>query len=78
MDEKLSDVCKAHEKEVADMNAANTVLKAQLEKALFEKEIADMNAANAVLKAQLEKALADSKHMAQVWNTHYLLNGAVQ
>ena len=78
MDEKLSDVCKAQEMEIADMNAANTVLKAQLEKALFEKEIADMKAANAVLKAQLEKALADSKHMAQVWNTHSLLNGAVQ
>jgi len=78
MDEKLSDVCKAHEKEVADMTAANTVLKAQLEKALFEKEIADMNAANAVLKAQLEKALADSKHIAQVCNTQSLLNCAVQ
>jgi hypothetical protein len=53
-------------------SAANTVLKAQLEKALSEKEIADMKAANAVLKAQLEKALADSKHMAQVCNTHSL------
>jgi hypothetical protein len=77
MDEKLSDVCKAHEKEVADMTAANTVLKAQLEKELSEKEIADMKAANAVLKAQLEKALADSKHMAQVCNTHSPLNCAV-
>ena len=36
MDEKLSDVCKAHEKEVATMNAANAVLKAQLEKALAD------------------------------------------
>jgi hypothetical protein len=32
----LSEDCKAHEKELADMNAANAVLKAQLEKALAD------------------------------------------
>ena len=34
MEENLRDVCKAHEKECADMNAANTVLKAKLQNAL--------------------------------------------
>jgi hypothetical protein len=34
MEKKLSDVCKAHEKELADMNAVNTVLKAKLQNAL--------------------------------------------
>ena len=34
MEKKWSDVCKAHEKELADMNAANAVLKAKLQNAL--------------------------------------------
>ena len=34
LEERLSEVCKAHEKELADMNAENAVLKDQLEKAL--------------------------------------------
>ena len=77
MEEKLSEVSKAHEKELANMNAANTVLKAQLQKALTDvkdfwtkldqnwTELAGMNAANAVLKTQLESALADVKDLKQ-------------
>ena len=34
LEERLSEVCKAHEKELADMNAENAVLKDQLENAL--------------------------------------------
>ncbi len=34
MEEKFRDVCTAHEKELADMNAANAVLKAKLQNAL--------------------------------------------
>ena len=73
----MSEVSKAHEKELANMNAANAVLKAQLQKALTDvkdfwtkldqnwTELAGMNAANAVLKTQLESALADVKDLKQ-------------
>ncbi len=35
-EEKITEACQTHEKELADMKAANTVLKAQLEKALAD------------------------------------------
>jgi predicted nucleic acid-binding Zn-ribbon protein len=58
MKENLSEVGKAHEKELEDMNAANAVLKAQLEKALAEvkdlqQQIVDKQAEIAVLKEEV-------------------------
>jgi len=74
MEEKLRDVCKAHEKERADMNAANTVLKAHLEKTRAGSEKEKEKAEKQI--EELMKKLSDfEKDMAvgaQVCNTHSL------
>jgi chromosome segregation ATPase len=54
MKENLSEVGKAHEKELADMNAANAVLKAQLEKALAE--VKDLQQQTSAMGASLEES----------------------
>ena len=65
MEVKLSEVCKAHERELADMNAANAVLKAQLEKALanvndLHQQTVDRQAENSALRSHLEKEIEDT------------------
>ena len=61
----MSEVCKAHERELADMNAANAVLKAQLEKALanvkdLHQQTVDRQAENSALRSHLEKEIEDT------------------
>jgi DNA repair exonuclease SbcCD ATPase subunit len=58
MKENLSEVGKAHEKERADMNAANGVLKAQLEKALAE--VKDLQQQTSAMGASLEASKAET------------------
>jgi hypothetical protein len=53
MKEKLSEVCKAHDKELANMNAANAVLKAHLEKTRADSEASS--------EKEKEKAEKDSQ-----------------
>jgi len=53
MEKKLSDVCKAHEKELADMNAANAVLKAKLQNALARVVCSRRELEEAVLVSEL-------------------------
>ena len=65
MEEKLSEVCKAHKRELVDMNAANAVLKAQLEKALanvndLHQQTVDRQAENSALRSHLEKEIEDT------------------
>ena len=62
MEEKLSEVCKAHKRELVDMNAANAVLKAQLEKALanvndLHQQTVDRQTENSALRSHLEKEI---------------------
>ena len=78
MEEKFRDVCTAHEKELADMNAANAaVLKAQLEKTRACSEASEKEKEKAEKQIEeLMKKLSDfEKDMAvgtQVCNTHSL------
>ena len=78
MKEKLSDVCTAHEKELADMNAANAVvLKAHLDKTRAGSEASEKEKEKAEKQIEeLMKKLSDfEKDMAvgtQVCNTHSL------
>jgi len=58
MKEKLSEGGKAHEKELADMNAANAVLKAQLEKAL--EDVKDLQQQTSAMGASLEARNAET------------------
>jgi chromosome segregation ATPase len=59
MGEKLIEVCKAHENELADMNAANAVLKAQL---CFRQEgIETLKAQVSALEKQLEETQEEGK-----------------
>ena len=56
----MSEVSKAHGKELSEMNAANAVMKAQVEKALanvkdFKQQTVDRQAENSALQSQLEK-----------------------
>ena len=60
----MSEVSIAHEKELADMNAANAVMKAQLEQALMDvknlqQQSVDRQAENSALRSQLEKEIED-------------------
>ena len=84
MDEKLSDVCKAHEKEVADMNAVNAVLKAHLEKSRADSEACEKEKEKdeKQIEELMEKLAQFEKDMTvatQVCNIHSLciLCGAV-
>ena len=75
MKEKLSHVCKAQEKELADMNAANAVLKAQLESTGAGSEASEKEKEKAEKQIEeLMKKMAEfGKDMAigaQVCNTH--------
>ena len=75
MEEKFRDVCTAHEKELADMNAANAaVLKAHLDKTREASEKEKEKAEKQI--EELMKKLSDfEKDMAvgtQVCNTHSL------
>ena len=61
--ESLSELCEAEEKELADMNVANAVLKAQLEKALadvkdLQQQTSAMGASPAASKAETASAKA--------------------
>ena len=71
MEKKLSDVCKAHEQELANVNAANAVMKAHLEKTRAqEKEKVEKRIEELMKKlAEFEKDMAVG---AQVCNTHSL------
>ena len=77
MEEKFRDVCTAHEKELADMNAANAVLKALLDKTRAGSEACEKEKEKAEKQIEeLMKKLSDfEKDMAvgtQVCNTHSL------
>ena len=54
----MSKVGKAHEKELADMNAANAVLEAQLEKAL--EDVKDLQQQTSAMGASLEARNAET------------------
>ena len=61
----MSEVCKAHDKELANMNAANAVLKARLEKALanvedLHQQTVDRQSENSALRSHLEKEIEDT------------------
>ena len=58
MKENLNKVGKAHEKELADMNAANAVLKARLEKALAD--VKDLQQQTSSMGASLEASKAET------------------
>ncbi len=76
MKEKFRDVCTAHEKELADMNAANAaVLKAQLEKTRAGSEASEKEKEKAEKQIEelMKKMAAFEKDMAvgaQVCNAH--------
>jgi len=77
MEQKLSDVCKAHEQELADMNTANAVMKAHLEKTRADSDGGQKEKEKAEKRIEeLMKKLAEfEKDMAfgtQVCNTHSL------
>ena len=85
MEKKLSDVCKAHEKELADMNAANAVLKAHLEKTRADSEASsekEKEKAEKQIEGLMKKLSEFENDMAvdtQVSNTHsrFILCSAV-
>ena len=58
MKENLNEVGKAHEQELADMKAANAVLKAQLEQALVE--VKDLQQQTSAMGASLEASNAET------------------
>ena len=58
LEERLRHVCESREKEMADMNAANAVLKAQLEKALAD--VKDLQQQTSAMGASLEASNAET------------------
>ncbi len=68
MKENLSEACKAHEMELANMNAANAVMKAQLGKARadvkdLQEETEDRQAENSALRSHL---IRDNERIKQL------------
>jgi hypothetical protein len=55
LEERLSDVCKAHETELADMNAANAVVKAKTVSAEADAQLDELKERLAALEEVLEK-----------------------
>jgi chromosome segregation ATPase len=72
IEEKITEACQNHEKELADMKAANTVLKAQLERALadfkeVQQQTADRQAALKEEVSGLEKKICElSKNEVEI------------